>query len=92
MHIKITMRDFPGGPGVKNLPSYAGNVGSVLGRGTKIPHATGQLSLQTAIPEPKCSGAHVLRTGSLSATQEDPCHREDPTCYNHGLMQPKINE
>ena len=34
--------DFPGSPG--NLPSNAGNMGSVLGRGTKILHAEGQLS------------------------------------------------
>ena len=37
-------RDFPGGPVVKNPPSNAGDVGSIPGRGTKIPHALGQLS------------------------------------------------
>ena len=30
---------------VKNLPSRAGDVGSIPGQGTKIPHAAGQLSL-----------------------------------------------
>ena len=40
-------RDFPGGPVVKNPPSNAGNVGSIPGWGTKIPHAAGQLSLHT---------------------------------------------
>ena len=44
-------RDFPGGPVVKNLPSNAGDVGSIPGRGTKIPHAVGQLSSHTT-PEP----------------------------------------
>ena len=34
--------DLPDGPVVKNLPSTAG---SVLGWGTKIPHAAEQLSL-----------------------------------------------
>ena len=29
---------------VKNSPSSAGDAGSIPGRGTKIPHATGQLS------------------------------------------------
>ena len=29
--------DFPGGPGVKNPPSKAGDAGSVSGWGTKIP-------------------------------------------------------
>ena len=36
--------DSPGGPGVKNLPSNAGDTGSIPGRGTKITHALGQLS------------------------------------------------
>ena len=44
-------RDFPGGPVVKNLPSSAGDVGSIPGRGTKIPHATGQLSPLTTTTE-----------------------------------------
>ena len=30
---------------VKNLPSNAGNVGSIPGQGAEIPHAAGQLSL-----------------------------------------------
>ena len=34
-------RDFPGGSGVKNLPSNAGNVGMIPGPETKIPHAAG---------------------------------------------------
>ena len=37
-------RDFPGGPVVRNLSCNAGDAGSIPGRGTKIPHATGQLS------------------------------------------------
>ena len=31
--------DFPGGSGVKTSPSNAGGVGSIPGRGAKIPHA-----------------------------------------------------
>ena len=38
LHSKIFYRDF-GGPVVKTLCSTAGGVGSVPGRGTKIPHA-----------------------------------------------------
>ena len=34
-----TYRDFPGGSMVKTSPSNAGCVGSILGRGAKIPHA-----------------------------------------------------
>ena len=43
--------DFPGGPVVKNLPSNAGDVGYIPGRGTKISQAAGQLSLHTATTE-----------------------------------------
>ena len=32
-------RDCPGGPGVKNPPSNAGDMGSIPGRGTKTPLA-----------------------------------------------------
>ena len=38
---------------VKNPPSNAGDVGSIPGWGTKIPYATGQLSLNAASTEPK---------------------------------------
>ena len=44
--------DFLGGPVVKNLPSNAGDVGSIPVRGTKIPHAMGQLSPRAATTEP----------------------------------------
>ena len=40
--------DFPGGPVVKNLPSNAGATSSILGSGTKIPRAMGQLDLRAA--------------------------------------------
>ena len=36
---------------VKNLPYNAGDVGSIPGRGTGIPHATGQLGLHTTTAE-----------------------------------------
>ena len=36
---------------VKNSPCNAGDTGSVPGRGTKIPHATGQLSPHAATRE-----------------------------------------
>ena len=45
---KTTMRDFPGGPMVKNLPYKAGEAGSNPGQGTKLLPATGQLSLCAA--------------------------------------------
>ena len=40
--------DFPGGPVVKNPPSSAGDLDSIPGLETRIPHAAGQLSLRAA--------------------------------------------
>ena len=40
----MKIEDFPGGPGVKNLPYNAGDAGSIPGPGTKIPHPMGQLA------------------------------------------------
>ena len=53
------MGDFPGGPGVKNLPCNARDADLISDQGTKIPCATGQvravyhslLSLSTLEPE-----------------------------------------
>ena len=42
--------DFPGGPVVKN-PWHTGDNGLIPGQGTKIPHATGQLSLRATATE-----------------------------------------
>ena len=42
--LKSQLRNFSGGPMVKNLPSNAGDAGSISGQGTKIPQAAGQLS------------------------------------------------
>ena len=38
---KPAIQDFPGAPVVQNMPCNAGNVGSISGWGTKIPHAVG---------------------------------------------------
>ena len=56
--VKFTLKkskhwNFPGGPVVKNQPSNAGDEGSVPGRGTKIPHASGPLGPSTT--DPKCN-------------------------------------
>ena len=45
-------RDFPGGPVVKNLPYNAGDMGSIPGLGTKIPHSGEQLSRCPTSAEP----------------------------------------
>ena len=43
--------DFPGSPVVQNPPSNTGDLGSIPRRGTKIPHAMGQLSLSALTRE-----------------------------------------
>ena len=37
---KVMPRDFPGHPVIRNLPSNAGDLGSIPGQGTKIPHVS----------------------------------------------------
>ena len=44
-------------PVFKNPPCNAGHAGSILGQGTKIPHAIEQLSPYTATAEPVYAGA-----------------------------------
>ena len=52
---------------VKNLPSSIGDAGSIPGRGTKIPHAKGQLSLLTATRE--SPGITMKRQHFVAKTQ-----------------------
>ena len=52
--LKVYYWDFPSGPLVNNLPYNAGEVGSMPGQGTKIPHASGQLSLRATTTELAC--------------------------------------
>lgn len=47
------MRDFPGGPAVKNAPANAGDTGG------KIPQASGQLSPAATATEPVHSKTHA---------------------------------
>ena len=63
--------DFPGGPVVKNLPSNAGDVGSIPVRGNKITNAVGQLSLHAANTEPTRHNhrAHVLWSPRATTTE-----------------------
>ena len=44
---------FPGGPAVKNLPSDAGDMHLILGKETKIPHTSGQLSHELQLLSPR---------------------------------------
>ena len=62
--------DFPGGPVVKNMPSNAGDTGSIPGQGTKITHAMMQLeSLHAATTEPLRSRAFELQQSARTPQQ-----------------------
>ena len=68
--ITLSKKGVKCGPVVKNSPASAVDTGSVLGQGTKIPHAIEQLSPQAT-------------TGKSYAAMKDPtCHSKDPACYS----------
>ena len=50
--LKRNSENFPSSPAVGNPPSNAGDVGSIPGRGTKIPRASGQLSTWATVKRP----------------------------------------
>ena len=63
------IRDFPGGPVVKNPPAKAGDTGWIPDQGTKIPHVAGQLSLLTTTGEPThCNQELSHKTRNSQAT------------------------
>ena len=94
--------DFPGGSMVENLPSNAGDMGSISGGGTKIPHAAGQLSPCATATEPpplKEREACVTLLRPCPSTRKKPMHhncwacapQEKPVCHDKDPIQPKIN-
>ena len=82
--IRKEVRDFSGGPVVKNPPSNAEDAGSIPGQGTNIPRAEGQLSPHAATTEPTRSGARAAQPGrSPRAAAKSPrTARRDPAYGN----------
>ena len=74
--VKRDKGDFPGGLVVKNLSCNAGDVGSIPGPVTNIPHAPGQISPSAATTEPSRHNyrAHVLWS-PRTTIREKPAHR-----------------
>ena len=81
MFLKNASGDIPSGPVVKNLPSNAGDMGSI--RELKIPLVTGQLgpapepeleSLQGAAAEPACSRAGIPQQKPTHLQLESSAH------------------
>ena len=73
--------DFPDSPVVKNLPTHAGDIGSISVLGTKIPHAKGQLSPPARTTEPVCLEP-VLRSKRS--------HRNEKLKHRKGEQHPLI--
>ena len=75
-------QDFPGGPVVKNPPSSAGDAGSILGQGTKIPHTEGQLSPRSMTTEPARLNERARMPQTTEPTHPGACtpqlERENP--------------
>ena len=83
--INVNSWDFPGGPAVENPPSNVGDVGSIPGQGTKIPHVAGLLGPHATTKEPMCRNYRAHTLWSLSATtKENPTRAttKDPVCCN----------
>ena len=59
------VEDFPGGPVVQNPSCNAGGVGLICGQGTKISHASGQLSLWATTTEPTHSSCAAMKDPTL---------------------------
>ena len=87
-------RDFPGGPVVKNRLPMQGDVGSIPGQGTKIPHAVGQISPRITTTElmhlnkracvwqttePMCSGPHTPQLQSPGALKPSRHNQREKT-------------
>ena len=51
----MLLGDFPGGPVVENLPSNAGDAGSIPAGEMKIPHALRQFRPHTATGQSLCA-------------------------------------
>ena len=69
--LKIPVKDFPGGPVVKNLPSNAGDAGLIPDQGTKIPQAIKPVFTLTT--ETVSSGAHTPQQEKPGCPTERPC-------------------
>ena len=80
-HVKKT-EDFLGRPVVKSLPLSSGDLGSVPGWGTKILHASGQLSPLAAATEPSRSAALEPQLGKVM------CHSRGEREKNPALFPP----
>ena len=84
---KKKMMGTSGGPVVKSLPWKGGDLGSIPGWGTKIPHAAGQLNLQILnywvhTPQVLNYWVHTPQLESPCTAVKDPSwHNDDLACH-----------
>ena len=83
------IRDFPVDPVVKNLPSNAGNMSLIPGQGTKISHATGQLSPCTTTREDwmlqnRCSTKNMSIISRCLARAKATAHGHQQSWWEEG--------
>ena len=64
---KFLLRDFPGGPVVKTLPSKAGAVGSIPGQEAKIPGTRGQKNKTQNRSSVATDSIKTLKTAHIKA-------------------------
>ena len=77
---------------VKNRSCNAGEARSIPGRGTKMPHAAGQLSPCATTTEPSRHnyGAHVLWSVHATTREKPVHHNEEPVCHNERSRVPQL--
>ena len=81
--------DIHGGPLVKNPPSNAGDAGSNPGRGTKIPHASGQARCRSTDPAQLTANKTEQKARALQASAEGgwKSSRTDNLAQKHSLQK-----
>ena len=92
-------RNFPGGSVVKNPPAKAGDMDSIPGPGTKIPHVSEQLNLCTTtakacMSQSPCSAtnrSHHNKKPAYHTQRAAPAHRiqRKPVDRNKDSVKPK---
>ena len=86
---KMWCWDFPGSPVVENMPSDAGDPGSIPGQVTKILHASGQLSPCDTTTEPACSTAWAPQLKKTTHCKNDPAQpkkKKDVVHIDNGIV------
>ena len=88
--IKIhNIRNFPGGPVIKNPPCNPGDKGSVPGQGTKILHAAEQPSPGATATELACATTEARNCNLCSAAREATATRSQSTAMKGSPHSPQ---